>query len=81
MCSRDGTSERRPNESGRAPSSHSRVPKNDIVAQDYDLSMDRYKDIVHADVESQPPLEIIADVEKLEAEITRGLADLKAMLS
>lgn len=56
------------------------VPKADIVAQGYDLSLNRYKEIVHDDVEHRPPLEIIADVEKLEEEIIQGLADLKAML-
>ena len=57
------------------------VPKADIVAQGYDLSLNRYKDIVHDDVQHRPPLEIIADIEKLEEEIADGLADLKAMLS
>ncbi|OHV05116.1 type I restriction-modification system subunit M [Mycobacterium talmoniae] len=57
------------------------VPKDDIVAQGYDLSLNRYKEIVHDDVEHRPPLEIIADIEKLEGEIAKGLAELKAMLS
>jgi type I restriction enzyme M protein len=57
------------------------VPKADIAAQGYDLSLSRYKETVHDDVEHRPPLEIIADLEKLEAEIQQGLANLKAMLS
>ena len=57
------------------------VPKADIVAQCYDLSLNRYKEIVHDDIEHRPPLEIIADIERLEAEIAQGLADLKTMLS
>ena len=57
------------------------VTKADIVAQGYDLSLNRYKEVVHDDVEHRPPLEIIADIEKLEKEITHGLADLKEMLS
>lgn len=56
------------------------VPKADIAAQGYDLSLNRYKETVHDDVEQRPPLEIVADLEKLEAEIQDGLADLKAML-
>jgi type I restriction enzyme M protein len=56
------------------------VPKADIVAQGYDMSLNRYKEIVHDDVEHRPPLEIIADIEVLEQEIVQGLADLKAML-
>ena len=57
------------------------VPKADIVAQGYDLSLNRYKEIVHDEIEHRPPLEIIADIEKLEGEIAKGLAELKAMLS
>ncbi|MFS0901145.1 type I restriction-modification system subunit M [Mycolicibacterium litorale] len=57
------------------------VLKDDIVAHGYDLSLNRYREIVHDEVEHCPPLEIIAEVEKLEAQITAGLADLKAMLS
>ncbi len=57
------------------------VPKADIVAQGYDLSLNRYKDVVHDEVEHRSPLEIIADIEKLEKEIADGLAELKAMLS
>jgi type I restriction enzyme M protein len=56
------------------------VPKADIVAQGYDLSLNRYKQVVHDEVEHRDPLDIIADLEALEAEIQQGLADLKAML-
>lgn len=56
------------------------VPKADIVAQGYDLSLNRYKEVVHDDVEHRDPLEIIADLEGLEVEIQAGLAELKAML-
>jgi type I restriction enzyme M protein len=57
------------------------VSKVDIVAQGYDLSLSRYKETVHDVVEHRPPLEIIADLERLEDEIEEGLALLKAMLS
>lgn len=57
------------------------VPKADIVAQGYDLSLNRYKEIVHDEVEHRAPLDIIADIEALEDEISKGLAELKAMLS
>ena len=53
----------------------------DIIAQGYDLSLNRYKEIVHDEVEHRPPLEIIADIEQLEDEISKGLTELKAMLS
>jgi type I restriction enzyme M protein len=57
------------------------VPKTDIVSPGYDLSLNRYKEILHDEVDYRPPLAIIADIEKLEKEINQGLAELKAMLS
>ncbi|MFY1577892.1 type I restriction-modification system subunit M [Verrucosispora sp. WMMD703] len=56
------------------------VPKSDIADQGYDLSLNRYKEVVHEEVEHRPPLEIIADLERLESEIQQGMAELKAML-
>ncbi|MEV0215382.1 class I SAM-dependent DNA methyltransferase [Micromonospora sp. NPDC050695] len=56
------------------------VPKDDIVAQDYDLSLNRYKEVVHDEIEHRHPLEILADLERLESGIQQGLSDLKAML-
>lgn len=57
------------------------VSKDDIVAHGYDLSLKRYQEIVHKDVGYRPPLDIVADIERLEGEIVSGLAELKAMLS
>ncbi|NKY21015.1 type I restriction-modification system subunit M [Tsukamurella spumae] len=56
------------------------VSKDEIVAQGYDLSISRYKEIEYEEIEHRSPLEIIAEIEKLEGEIAAGLADLKAML-
>ena len=56
------------------------VPKAEIVAQNYDLSLNRYKEIIHEEVEHRPPLDIIADLESLESEISSGLSNLKAAL-
>jgi len=56
------------------------VSKADIVAQNYDLSLNRYKEIVHEAAEHRSPLDIIADLETLEAEIESGISALKAAL-
>ncbi|SCL40131.1 type I restriction enzyme M protein [Micromonospora aurantiaca] len=56
------------------------VPKADIVEQGYDLSLSRYKEVVHEEVEHRAPLKIIADLERLESEIQEGMSGLKAML-
>ena len=56
------------------------VPKADITSQGYDLSLNRYKEIVHEEVEHRPPKEIFAELAKLEEEIQRGLKELEGML-
>ncbi|TFV52861.1 class I SAM-dependent DNA methyltransferase [Blastococcus sp. TF02A-35] len=57
------------------------VPKSEIAAQDYDFSLNRYQQVVHHESEQRPPLEIVAEIESLEDQIRKDLADLKAMLS
>ena len=56
------------------------VPKADIAAQGYDLSLNRYKEVVHEEVHHRPPKEILADLAKLEAEIQEGMKELEGML-
>jgi type I restriction enzyme M protein len=56
------------------------VPKADLAAQGYDLSLNRYKEVVHEEVTHRPPLEILADLAKLEAEIQQGMKELEGML-
>ena len=57
------------------------VPKADIAANGYDLSINRYREIAHDAIEYAEPAEILADLSALEDEIQHGLDDLKAMLS
>jgi type I restriction enzyme M protein len=56
------------------------VPKADIAAQGYDLSLNRYKEVVHDELLHQPPQEILAELAKLEKDIQRGMTELGAML-
>ena len=56
------------------------VPKADLVAQGYDLSLNRYKEVVHQEVQHRPPQEILADLAKLEAEIQQEMKELGSML-
>ena len=53
------------------------MPKADIAAQGYDLSLNRYKEVVHEAVEHRAPKEILADLAKLEEEIQRGMKELE----
>lgn len=56
------------------------VPVQEIVDNGYDLSMNRYKEIVFEDVETRDPLDIIADIEALDQEIATNMAAVKKLL-
>jgi type I restriction enzyme M protein len=56
------------------------VPKADIAANDYDLSLNRYKEVVHEAVEHDSPQEILERLATLEEEIASGRRKLEGML-
>jgi type I restriction enzyme M protein len=56
------------------------VPKAEIAAAGYDLSINRYKEVVHETTEHRPPKEIVAELKALEKEIAKGLDELEGML-
>jgi len=56
------------------------VPKADITTQGYDLSINRYKEVQHEEVEHRPPCEILAELARLEEEIQEGMRELEEML-
>ncbi len=56
------------------------VPKKDIKDNKYDLSINRYKEIVHEEVKYDPPKKILKRLKKMEAEIAKDLEELEAML-
>ena len=56
------------------------VPKADIAAQGYDLSLNRYKEVVHAETTHRSPAEILATLAQLETEIAQGMQELEGML-
>lgn len=57
------------------------VPKADIVAEGYDLSLSRYREIVHEETEHRSPLEIIAELEAIEGDVRAKLDMLKGLLT
>ncbi len=56
------------------------VPKADIAAKGYDLSLNRYKEVVYEEVEHVPPKQLLAELAKLEREIEQGMKELEGML-
>ena len=49
------------------------VPKADIAAAGYDLSLNRYKEVEHEEVEHESPAAILAELRRIEAEIAEGM--------
>ena len=56
------------------------VARADIEANGYDLSLNRYREVVHAAVLHRAPGEILAELDRLEGEIQRGMRELSEML-
>jgi type I restriction enzyme M protein len=56
------------------------VPKSEIAENDYDLSINRYKDVVYEAVEYDPPKVIMKRLAELEEEIKKGREELEGML-
>ncbi|WP_457786624.1 type I restriction-modification system subunit M [Geobacillus sp. Geo 8.1] len=56
------------------------VPVEEIRENDYDLSINKYKEIEYEEVEYEAPSVILEKVETLEKEIMQGLRELKEMI-
>jgi type I restriction enzyme M protein len=56
------------------------VPREEIAGNDYDLSINRYKEVEYEAVEYDPPKVILERLAKLEEEIAEGRKELGEML-
>ena len=56
------------------------VPKSEIVAQKYDLSINRYKEVVYQEEQYEAPTVILGKLKALENEILADLNELEKML-
>ncbi len=56
------------------------VPVEEIRANGYDLSINRYKDVLHEEIRYDPPHAILDHLEATEREIMADLAELRRML-
>lgn len=56
------------------------VPKAEIAGNDYDLSINRYKEVEYEAVDHDRPQVILERLAQLEAAITEGQRELEAML-
>ena len=57
------------------------VPKGEIVGNEYDLSINKYKKTEYKPVKYAPTSQILAELRELENEITKGLEELDNLLN
>ena len=57
------------------------VSKKEIEDNDYDLSINKYKEVVYEKVEYPPTSEILANLRSLEAEISKEMDELEKLLN
>ncbi|MBI5284760.1 MAG: SAM-dependent DNA methyltransferase [Chloroflexi bacterium] len=56
------------------------VPKDEIAANGHDLSLNRYREVEHEEIEHVPPKQLLAELRELEREIEAGIKELEAMV-
>lgn len=56
------------------------VPKADLVANDYDLSINRYKETIYEEVHYEKPSSLIADIKSIDAKRQAAIIELEKML-
>lgn len=57
------------------------VPVEEIVANDYDLSINKYKEVEYQEVEYEPTEVILEKIDALETDIQKEMAELKKLLA
>ena len=56
------------------------MPKAEIVSNDYDLSINKYKTVEYVAEVFPPTAEIVAEIDQIEEEIAAAFKALKGML-
>jgi type I restriction enzyme M protein len=57
------------------------VPKQEIADNDYDLSINKYKEVVYEKVEYPSTSEIMANIREIELEIGKEMDELEKLLN
>ena len=59
---------------------HFLVPRAEIAANNYDLSLNRYKQVEYEQIAHEPPAALLAQLQTLEADIQSGLEELAELI-
>ncbi len=72
---------RKPKKESDRTLQHFFVPRKEIEANDYDLSLNKYTKQVYEEITYEEPIVILEKLSGLETEITAGIEELKTLLS
>lgn len=56
------------------------VDKSEIAENNYDLSINRYQEVVYEKVEHEPPLAVMTKLDELDTQIAGKMEELRGML-
>ena len=56
------------------------VPLSDLATNDYDLSLNRYKEVVYEEVKYDEPKVILKRIKALQTKMAKGVAELGGLL-
>ncbi|NCT41584.1 MAG: SAM-dependent DNA methyltransferase [Alphaproteobacteria bacterium] len=56
------------------------VPRAEIAEAGYDLSLNRYKEVEHAEIKYDTPKDILKELREIEKDIAKGMKELEEML-
>lgn len=56
------------------------VPRAEIAEAGYDLSLNRYKEVEHAEIKYDTPKDILKELREIERDIAKGMKELEEML-
>ena len=59
---------------------HFFVDADEIRQNEYDLSINKYKEVEYKEVQYEAPSKILADIRQLESEVQEGLKELEGMI-
>jgi type I restriction enzyme M protein len=57
------------------------VPKQEIIENDWDLSLNRYKEIVYEEITYEEPVTLIAQIKELDSQRNNALLNLEKMMN
>jgi len=81
LCNEDGTPNTESGELARAKTEQSfMVAAEEIIANDYDLSLNRYKEVVYEEVQYDRPKEILERIKVLQDKMAKGVTELEGLL-